>query len=81
VGEWMLTVVFAFLFVEAEKGLGYADERPNFLTRKVILPARFGVAEDRGSFSSRIAINRLASLLASTGLDDNRDFAAYVNEI
>ena len=45
----MLIVVFAFLFVEAEKGLGYADGRPNFLTRKVILPSRFGVAEDRGS--------------------------------
>jgi hypothetical protein len=70
------------LFVEAEKGLGYADGRPKlYLTLKVILPARFGVAEDRGSFSSRIAINRLASLLASTGLDDNRDFAPCVNRI
>jgi hypothetical protein len=54
----MLTVVFAFLVVEAEKGLGYADDGRFYLTLKTILPARFGVAEDRGSFSSRIAIDK-----------------------
>ena len=63
------------------EGIGICRQTAEFLTRKVILPSRFGVAEDRGSFSSRIAINRLASLLASTGLDDNRDFAPCVNRI